>query len=785
MTELWSTDTAGHPGSYLCVQNDGNMVILNSEDHKVWESCTHINSLPNLQEGPRSRRWSRRDSDRIGVSRGVASTRRRRRVCRSTRSREDAEKDRWTTGRKRRLRPGQKAKDSAFNTANSVFTRFEKPIYRVNELLHARQVIATVSHAGGALARHLPINSEECGHSSSKSSLAADKVMNLRLLQIADEYLAKIKSDAATAIADGHKELKAVLGKVRLLFPPWDEETQKDHELRLQKVAIVHAYTEPFQQAFLEDALPDLEALLADLDAQECGPSAAAGLDQDPLQTMATEPTEKADSLTRCSEFSIKLIITQMLLKMYHDTFVSRFVRQLRSPSPQDSSLAENSHTDMQGSFLDAIPSVTCGCFDIKCTSSLSAGTVLEVKSIESIGDVAMSHGHEGDFNAPETFVLHQHREEAERRMATRAANGKGLRIVVLDGGGVRGLVQAMTLHHLQRNGLHSLLGSFDLICGSSAGGIIALYLVYGAGRFKDSSSADGKCRDWKESDYILQMAESLPAIIFPQTSTFIERATDVVSCRRQTMYDPADIEGLMGNVFRGALMSETSYPKCFVMTNRTLEDQYRKCIFSNYGVSRASPDPSQKDSEVDLNEAISSQYVSVAAAARMTSAAPVVFPPVAHDRRHKYEDGGLQENSPINQAMVQAHNIWPDRDVEAVVSLGTGFLCQQEATRRKGCSGSEQGLQSRVKELLTKILTFATDSELQWSRFVYENQHRARPVKHVLRLNVELLEEVQLFESNEEVLKKLKSQASEMLEAHEKDAITSMVNLLNDDGEK
>jgi hypothetical protein len=38
---LWSTHTAGHPGSYLVVQqNDGNVVLYNSRNHALWSTGT-------------------------------------------------------------------------------------------------------------------------------------------------------------------------------------------------------------------------------------------------------------------------------------------------------------------------------------------------------------------------------------------------------------------------------------------------------------------------------------------------------------------------------------------------------------------------------------------------------------------------------------------------------------------------------------------------------------------------------------------------------------------------
>lgn len=59
--------------------------------------------------------------------------------------------------------------------------------------------------------------------------------------------------------------------------------------------------------------------------------------------------------------------------------------------------------------------------------------------------------------------------------------------------------------------------------------------------------------------------------------------------------------------------------------------------------------------------------------AARATSAAPTLFPPISIDNI-KYGDGSTGWNNPTNEAIAEAHNIWPDRPIDCVVSIGTGL---------------------------------------------------------------------------------------------------------------
>jgi len=59
--------------------------------------------------------------------------------------------------------------------------------------------------------------------------------------------------------------------------------------------------------------------------------------------------------------------------------------------------------------------------------------------------------------------------------------------------------------------------------------------------------------------------------------------------------------------------------------------------------------------------------------AARATSAAPTFFSPIKIDDTF-YGDGGTGYNNPTNEAIAEAHSIWPNRPIGCVVSIGTGL---------------------------------------------------------------------------------------------------------------
>ena len=55
-----------------------------------------------------------------------------------------------------------------------------------------------------------------------------------------------------------------------------------------------------------------------------------------------------------------------------------------------------------------------------------------------------------------------------------------GLRILFLDGGGIRGLAQIEMLMEIERRTKKKIVDMFDWIVGTSTGGIVALGLIYG-----------------------------------------------------------------------------------------------------------------------------------------------------------------------------------------------------------------------------------------------------------------------------------------------------------------
>jgi hypothetical protein len=74
--------------------------------------------------------------------------------------------------------------------------------------------------------------------------------------------------------------------------------------------------------------------------------------------------------------------------------------------------------------------------------------------------------------------------------------------------------------------------------------------------------------------------------------------------------------------------------------------------------------------------------------AARATSAAPTFFMPVEIDGV-LYGDGGTGWNNPTEEAIAEAHTIWPNRPIGCLVSLGTGLEKELQLGDDKGRNDS------------------------------------------------------------------------------------------------
>ena len=214
---------------------------------------------------------------------------------------------------------------------------------------------------------------------------------------------------------------------------------------------------------------------------------------------------------------------------------------------------------------------------------------------------------------------------------------GKPFRILSIDGGGIRGILPASVLAELERRylGGESIARHFDLIAGTSTGGIIALGLGMGftAAQIRDLYLDRGH-------------------LIFPTGR--LRRAS--IWCRHWVAYayDRAALESELRRLFTDRVLGESSSRLCI------------PAFDGLHGEPWIYKTPHHPDYKKDQRERV----VDVGLA---TSAAPTFFRP---HRVNGYPmlDGGIWANNPIMNAVVDALACFDlDRGSIRVLSLGSG----------------------------------------------------------------------------------------------------------------
>ena len=214
----------------------------------------------------------------------------------------------------------------------------------------------------------------------------------------------------------------------------------------------------------------------------------------------------------------------------------------------------------------------------------------------------------------------------------------KPFRILSIDGGGICGILPASILTELERRYLNGepISKHFDMIAGTSTGGIIALGL--GAGlRASDT----------------LQLYMEHGGKIFPK-GNFIDRHVRSLKHKFRYIYDDRVLETQLRKT----------------LGDRVLGQSVTRLVIPSFEGRHGEPwiykTPHHPDYKNDLHE----RMVNVAMA---TSAAPTYFKAFEKDH-YLYVDGGIWANNPVMNAIVDALACYDiERRQIKVFSIGCG----------------------------------------------------------------------------------------------------------------
>ncbi|KAJ8113331.1 hypothetical protein OPT61_g4511 [Boeremia exigua] len=326
---------------------------------------------------------------------------------------------------------------------------------------------------------------------------------------------------------------------------------------------------------------------------------------------------------------------------------------------------------DALGSARKFVSHATCLCCLMQAPlHALPCGHTLCTPCVRSYGTALEGSSKSRDILDMEFCPLHPNSDHWPSPYYVRfKPDHAGVRLLSLDGGGMRGIVELEVLQAIQKElgDQIPIQAFFDLIMGTSTGGIIAL----GFG-----------VKGWSISyctETFLNMCNQAFSKRKLQGISFLKH---FVTLRHASKYETTPLREVLRDSFGDQLLfgssgkaSHAPVPK--VAVTATDGSGKRAIVIANYNrrddarkqqrkLHYDFPRPNDPDLELKIWEA-----------AAATSAAPSIFKPFIHKPTERtYLDGALYHNNPVRLVRSEAQLLWPDMADEhpdILLSIGTG----------------------------------------------------------------------------------------------------------------
>ncbi|KAK3878442.1 hypothetical protein Pcinc_017025 [Petrolisthes cinctipes] len=289
----------------------------------------------------------------------------------------------------------------------------------------------------------------------------------------------------------------------------------------------------------------------------------------------------------------------------------------------------------------------------------------------------------------------------------TAPTKAHGIRLLTIDGGGVRGLVALEVLRKIEEEAGRPVNELFDMICGVSTGAILAVML--GIHRIP--------------LDECETLYKELSTKIFTQTT--LKGATSLFM--KNSYYDSDSWTEILKENMGEKCLIETARDDvakvCLVATSANT-NRVQAYLFRNYNLPYRVTSHYRGSSLPQLWEAV-----------RASAAAPGYFSEFRIGDLI-FLDGGLFVNNPSAIALHEAKQVWGDAALQCVVSVGTGRHEPIDTTNTNAESSISWATRIRT------ILNSATDTE-----GVHTTLHDLLPGHLYYRFNPYLSDDIGLDE--------------------------------------
>ncbi len=247
------------------------------------------------------------------------------------------------------------------------------------------------------------------------------------------------------------------------------------------------------------------------------------------------------------------------------------------------------------------------------------------------------------------------------------------VQILSIDGGGIRGIIPAVVLADIERRTKRRACELFDLIAGTSTGGIIALGVTV------PDKKEQGRPR-WSAEDLVGMYEEEGPKIFHHSLLRTIETVDGLCGAK----YDASGLETALAQY-----MGKARLPQALTRVLITSYDiQRHEPFFFKSFAPDAHPVTTAPREGVPRDTGVPPQPADypMRTVGRATSAAPTYFepadvpavepPPPGGPRDYVLVDGGTFANNPAMCAYAEAARNHPGAE-QLIVSLGTGRLTE------------------------------------------------------------------------------------------------------------